>query len=90
MAALTRAEVLEARARPFVPERKGRPGGITSAGRPRPPAPWRSHAGPPPRKEQAPCCMARRDALGRPPLGFCSPGCIRRPAIWAAAHEGTP
>lgn len=34
---------------------------------------------PPPRKENAPCCLARRDHLGRFPVGFCSAECIRRP-----------
>lgn len=37
----------------------------------------------PPRKELADCCQARRDSLGRPPIGFCSPGCLRRPKVWA-------
>lgn len=37
----------------------------------------------PPKKEKAPCCRARRDAVGRPPIGFCSPECIRRPENWA-------
>lgn len=32
-----------------------------------------------PRKENAPCCVARRDELGRLPIGFCSPDCVRRP-----------
>lgn len=36
----------------------------------------------PPRKEQAPCCQQRRDHLGRLPVGFCSPDCIRRPDVW--------
>lgn len=31
------------------------------------------------RKEDAACCVARRDDLGRLPIGFCSPDCIRRP-----------
>lgn len=30
------------------------------------------------RKEDAACCAARRDADGRLPVGFCSPGCERR------------
>lgn len=33
----------------------------------------------PSRKEDAPCCVARRDDLGRLPIGFCSPSCVRRP-----------
>lgn len=38
----------------------------------------------PPRKEQAACCQARLDALGRPPIGFCGPECERRPTRGAA------
>lgn len=30
-------------------------------------------------KDDAPCCQARRDDLGRPPIGYCSPDCVRRP-----------
>lgn len=30
------------------------------------------------RKEDAPCCVSRRDENGRLPVGFCSPGCVRR------------
>lgn len=30
------------------------------------------------RKEDAPCCEAKRDPDGRPVLGFCGPDCIRR------------
>lgn len=30
-------------------------------------------------KEQAPCCLARRDRDGRLPVGFCAPDCLRRP-----------
>lgn len=41
----------------------------------------------PPRKEDAPCCMSKVDAIGRPPLGFCSPECIRRPKVWAAMEQ---
>lgn len=33
----------------------------------------------PPRKEDAACCVARRDDVGRLPIGFCSPDCVRRP-----------
>ncbi len=33
----------------------------------------------PPTKESAPCCVAHRDALGRLPLGYCGPDCVRRP-----------
>lgn len=33
-----------------------------------------------PRKEDADCCVARRDDVGRLPIGFCSPTCERRPA----------
>lgn len=33
----------------------------------------------PPRKEAAACCTARRDQLGRLPIGYCSPTCERRP-----------
>lgn len=32
----------------------------------------------PPRKEAAPCCVARTDPQGRLPIGLCSPGCVRR------------
>lgn len=32
-----------------------------------------------PRKETAVCCVAKRDDLGRLPVGFCSPECERRP-----------
>ena len=39
---------------------------------------------PPPTKENAPCCRARRDHRGRLPVGFCSPECIRRPKNWEA------
>lgn len=42
----------------------------------------------PPRKEDAPCCTSRRDKLGRLPIGFCSPSCIRRPAVWQALTQG--
>lgn len=38
----------------------------------------------PPRKELAPCCVARRDQYGRLPIGFCSDGCIRIPEVWAS------
>lgn len=38
-----------------------------------PPAPVRVS------KEDAPCCVSRRDDLGRLPIGYCSPGCVRRP-----------
>lgn len=30
-------------------------------------------------KEAAECCMSRKDDLGRPPIGYCSPECVRRP-----------
>ena len=26
---------------------------------------------------EAPCCLNARDALGRLPIGFCSPACVR-------------
>lgn len=29
-------------------------------------------------KEEAPCCTAQRDDLGRLPIGYCGPWCIRR------------
>ena len=29
-------------------------------------------------KEEAPCCMALVDDLGRPPIGWCGPNCERR------------
>lgn len=31
------------------------------------------------RKEDAPCCRAKRDYLGRLPIGYCGPRCQRRP-----------
>lgn len=34
----------------------------------------------PPTKDEAACCNARRDHLGRLPIGYCSPDCERRPA----------
>lgn len=38
-----------------------------------------SHLNPPTiTKEEAACCMSQVDALGRPPIGFCGPGCERR------------
>ena len=43
--------------------------------------------GPPPRKEDRPCCTARRDDHGRLPIGYCSPGCLGRPGVWAAVPE---
>lgn len=33
-----------------------------------------------PTKETAACCRAARDALGRPPIGFCGRDCERRRA----------
>lgn len=33
------------------------------------------------RKEQAGCCVSRRDALGRLPIGYCSLECLRRPVF---------
>lgn len=30
-------------------------------------------------KDDAPCCLARRDADGRLPVGWCSDECVRRP-----------
>lgn len=30
-------------------------------------------------KETAPCCVAAVDSDGRPPIGYCSPSCLRRP-----------
>lgn len=82
---LTRRQLLEARTRPpVIPEKRGYVGRLIR---------WRQHqrdvAVPiPPRKEDAPCCQARLDELGRPPLGFCSPDCIRRPAVWRALTQG--
>jgi len=38
------------------------------------------------RKEQAACCLARRDSDGRLPIGWCSAGCERRSA--AKASDG--
>lgn len=89
MSAFTRAEVLEARRRQpvrpaaFIPERKGHVRRLIAAdARGLAAPPW------PPRKEQAACCMALVDDLGRPPLGFCSPECIRRPGNWALVLAG--
>lgn len=31
------------------------------------------------RKHEAACCVSRRDEEGRLPIGYCSPGCERRP-----------
>lgn len=39
---------------------------------------------PPPRKEDAACCQRVWLENGRPPIGYCSPECIRRPANWEA------
>jgi hypothetical protein len=36
----------------------------------------------PPAKGEAECCLSRRDEAGRLPVGFCSPGCARRPTNW--------
>lgn len=44
----------------------------------------------PPRKEEAECCAALVDELGRPWPGFCSPECIRRPANWRLVVRGQP
>lgn len=41
----------------------------------------------PPTKENAPCCVSRRDSEGRLPIGFCGPNCLRRPRRWAALLE---
>jgi hypothetical protein len=30
-------------------------------------------------KEEAECCTSKRDSLGRLPIGYCGPDCIRRP-----------
>jgi hypothetical protein len=30
------------------------------------------------RKQEAACCIVRIDSEGRLPIGFCSPGCVRR------------
>lgn len=30
------------------------------------------------RKEEAPCCNAKRDRDGRLPIGYCGPACVRR------------
>ncbi len=46
-----------------------------------------------PSKYEASCCIARRDDLGRFPVGWCSPDCLRRPsnltheAVHAAQHR---
>lgn len=32
-----------------------------------------------PPKDEAECCNAKRDALGRLPIGYCGPECERRP-----------
>lgn len=32
----------------------------------------------PPPAHKAACCLAQRDALGRLPIGYCSPTCERR------------
>lgn len=34
----------------------------------------------PVRKEDAPCCVSKRDEFGRLPIAFCSPKCERRPS----------
>lgn len=41
----------------------------------------------PPRKEQASCCRATLDDLGRYCIGFCSRSCIRRPQVWARRNR---
>lgn len=33
----------------------------------------------PPRKENRKCCVAKRDDLGRLPIGWCGPKCEGRP-----------
>jgi hypothetical protein len=33
------------------------------------------------RKDIAPCCNAKRDSLGRLPIGYCGPECERRPEV---------
>lgn len=55
------------------------------SGRPRAPRAHRVAAKVPPRKEQAACCVAERDKLGRLPIGYCGPDCLRRPDVWADA-----
>lgn len=91
MSALTRAEVVQARAGDgrrsrggFVPERRGHVVKLLHASRRRPDAVW------PPRKEHAACCETKRLPDGRPVLGFCSPECMRRPGNWALVLEGKP
>lgn len=37
----------------------------------------------PPVKEDRMCCTAKRDDLGRLPIGWCGPRCEGRPAEWA-------
>lgn len=32
----------------------------------------------PPLKDEAPCCNSKRDSIGRLPIGFCGPDCVRR------------
>lgn len=39
-----------------------------------------------PRKDLASCCQAHRDDLGRLPIGYCSPGCLRRPRLTDTAE----
>lgn len=38
-------------------------------------------------KEQARCCQSRVDELGRPPIGYCSPECERRPSTGPKARR---
>lgn len=37
-----------------------------------------------PPKEQRDCCLAKRDNLGRLPVGRCGPDCLGHPANWLA------
>ena len=32
-----------------------------------------------PTKDEAECCNEKRDDLGRLPIGYCGPDCLRRP-----------
>jgi hypothetical protein len=41
----------------------------------------------PPRKENAWCCVAAVDDLGRYRIGFCGVYCIRRPQVWARLNR---
>jgi hypothetical protein len=69
-----------------------RPQRTTPSSRPR--APRRPPSRPPalepqwpPAKEQAPCCTEKVDDLGRYPIGFCGPDCLRRKPVWRRWFE---